>query len=263
MTTSATSAADVVVHADADVLAAATAARLITALTDAQAARGSASVVLTGGGTGIAILEQIRRSPARDALDWSRLDVYWGDERFVPADDAERNDKQAREALLDQVPLDPARVHAVAASDGEFGDDPDAAAAAYTRVLATAAAGDGVPAFDVMLLGLGGEGHTASIFPDTPAAREAERSVVAVRDCPKPPPTRVSLTFPAIRRAQEVWLVTAGSAKAEAVAAAHRGAGEVTLPVAGARGTGRTLWLLDTEAAAELPWSPRVQERYP
>ncbi|GAA1191190.1 6-phosphogluconolactonase [Prauserella alba] len=272
MSTSASQAGDVVVHSDAAVLAAATAARLITALTDAQAARGSASVVLTGGGTGIAILEQMRRSPARDAVDWSRLDVFWGDERFVPAGDPERNEKQAREALLDHVPVDPARVHAMAPSDGEFGDDPDAAAAAYAQALATAAeatatatvatAGD-VPAFDVMLLGLGGEGHTASIFPDTPAAHEAERSVVAVRDCPKPPPTRVSLTFPAIRRATEVWLVTAGAAKADAVAAAHRGVGEVELPVAGARGTARTLWLLDTEAAAELPWSQRVQENHP
>ncbi|MCR3722994.1 MULTISPECIES: 6-phosphogluconolactonase [Prauserella salsuginis group] len=258
MSTSASPAGDVVVHSDADVLAAATAARLITALTDAQAARGSASVVLTGGGTGIAILEQVRRSPAKDAVDWSRLDVFWGDERFVPADDPERNEKQAREALLDHVPVDPARVHAMAAADGEFGDDPDAAAAAYAQVLATAASGADAPTFDVILLGLGGEGHTASIFPDTPAAHEAERSVVAVRDCPKPPPTRVSLTFPAIRRATEVWLVTAGAAKAGAVAAAHRGVGEVELPVAGARGTGRTLWLLDTEAAAELPWSQRV-----
>lgn len=258
MSSTASPAGDVVVHADADVVAAATAARLITALTDAQAARGSASVVLTGGGTGIAILEQVRRSPARDAVDWSRLDVFWGDERFLPAEDPERNEKQAREALLDHVPVDPARVHAIAASDGEFGDDPDAAAAAYARILAAASADGDVPRFDVMLLGLGGEGHTASIFPDTPAAREAERQVVAVRDCPKPPPTRVSLTFPAIRRATEVWLVTTGTAKAEAVAAAHRGVGEVALPVAGARGTDRTRWLLDTEAAAELPWSQHV-----
>lgn len=249
---------EVVVHSDADVLAAATAARLITALADAQAARGSASVVLTGGGTGIAILEQVRRSPARDAVDWARLDVFWGDDRFVPADDPERNEKQAREALLDHVPVDPARVHAMAPSDGEFGDDPDAAAADYARVLAATATDGDVPAFDVMILGLGGEGHTASIFPGTPAAHETERSVVAVRDCPKPPPTRVSLTFPAIRRATEVWLVTTGAAKAEAVAAAHRGVGEIELPVAGARGTDRTRWLLDTDAAAELPWSQHV-----
>lgn len=238
---------EVVVYENPDLLAAATAARLVTRIVDVQAAKGSASVVLTGGGTGIAILKELRDSSARDAIDWSRLDVYWGDERFVPADSDERNEKQAREALLDHVPLDPKRVHAMAPSDGEFGDDVDAAAAAYAEILTAE-----VPAFDIMLLGLGGEGHTASIFPESPAVYEKERSVVAVRDCPKPPPTRISLTLPAIRRAQDIWLVTGGDAKADAVAQALAGAGEVEIPVAGARGSRRTLWLLDRGSASKL-----------
>ncbi|OLZ44610.1 6-phosphogluconolactonase [Amycolatopsis keratiniphila] len=238
---------EVVVYENPDLLAAAAAARLVTRIVDVQAAKGSASVVLTGGGTGIAILRELRDSSARDAIDWSRLDVYWGDERFVPADSDERNEKQAREALLDHVPLDPKRVHAMAPSDGEFGDDVDAAAAAYAEILTPE-----VPAFDIMLLGLGGEGHTASIFPDSPAVHEKERSVVAVRDCPKPPPTRISLTLPAIRRAQDIWLVTGGDAKADAVAQALAGAGEVEIPVAGARGSRRTLWLLDRGSASKL-----------
>ncbi|MFE5566361.1 6-phosphogluconolactonase [Amycolatopsis japonica] len=238
---------EVVVYENPDLLAAAAAARLVTRIVDVQAAKGSASVVLTGGGTGIAILRELRDSSARDAIDWSRLDVYWGDERFVPADSDERNEKQAREALLDHVPLDPKRVHAMAPSDGEFGDDVDAAAAAYAEILTA-----DVPAFDIMLLGLGGEGHTASIFPDSPAVHEKERSVVAVRDCPKPPPTRISLTLPAIRRAQDIWLVTGGDAKADAVAQALAGAGEVEIPVAGARGSRRTLWLLDRGSASKL-----------
>ncbi|RSM80173.1 6-phosphogluconolactonase [Amycolatopsis sp. WAC 01375] len=238
---------EVVVYENPDLLAAAAAARLVTRIVDVQAAKGSASVVLTGGGTGIAILRELRDSSARDAIDWSRLDLYWGDERFVPADSDDRNEKQAREALLDHVPLDPKRVHAMAPSDGEFGDDVDAAAAAYAEVLAANDA-----AFDIMLLGLGGEGHTASIFPDSPAVHEKERSVVAVRDCPKPPPTRISLTLPAIRRAQDIWLVTGGDAKADAVAQALAGAGEVQIPVAGARGSRRTLWLLDRGSASKL-----------
>ncbi|MEU8418432.1 6-phosphogluconolactonase [Amycolatopsis japonica] len=238
---------EVVVYENPDLLAAAAAARLVTRIVDVQAAKGSASVVLTGGGTGIAILRELRDSSARDAIDWSRLDVYWGDERFVPADSDDRNEKQAREALLDHVPLDPKRVHAMAPSDGEFGDDVDAAAAAYAEILAANDA-----AFDIMLLGLGGEGHTASIFPDSPAVYEKERSVVAVRDCPKPPPTRISLTLPAIRRAQDIWLVTGGDAKADAVAQALAGAGEVEIPVAGARGSRRTLWLLDRGSASKL-----------
>ncbi|WP_340683109.1 6-phosphogluconolactonase [Amycolatopsis coloradensis] len=238
---------EVVVYENPDLLAAAAAARLVTRIVDVQAAKGSASVVLTGGGTGIAILRELRDSSARDAIDWSRLDLYWGDERFVPADSDDRNEKQAREALLDHVPLDPKRVHAMAPSDGEFGDDVDNAAAAYADVLAANDA-----AFDIMLLGLGGEGHTASIFPDSPAVHEKERSVVAVRDCPKPPPTRISLTLPAIRRAQDIWLVTGGDAKADAVAQALAGAGEVEIPVAGARGSRRTLWLLDRGSASKL-----------
>jgi 6-phosphogluconolactonase len=244
-----------------ELLAAATAARLITQLADAQAARGSASVVLTGGRTGIAVLEQVRAAPARDTVDWSRVDFYWGDERFLPAGHADRNETQARAALLDHLPVDADRVHPMDASDAVR--TPEEAAEAYTALLAGAAAGAEYPApsFDVCLLGVGEEGHTASLFPDSPAVHETRLPVVAVRDCPKPPPVRVSLTLPAIRRAVEVWLVTTGAGKAEAVATALDGADEVTLPAAGARGQRGTLWLLDDAAAAKAPGasaSPQV-----
>ncbi|MFD1150397.1 6-phosphogluconolactonase [Saccharothrix hoggarensis] len=247
---------EVVVHRDGDLLAAATAARLVTSLVDAQTARGSASLVLTGGRTGIAVLEHLRATPARDAVDWTRVDLYWGDERFLPAGHPERNETQAREALLDHVPVPASRVHVMEPSDGRFGDDPEAAAEAYADVLAAAARPEdhgSVPSFDVCLLGVGEEGHVASIFPDSPAVHERERAVVAVRDCPKPPPTRVSLTLPAIRASREVWLMTTGAAKAAAVAEGLAGAGEVELPAAGARGQRRTLWLLDPAAAAKAP----------
>lgn len=249
-------APQVVVYANADLLAAATAARLVTRLVDAQAARGAASLVLTGGGTGIAVLEHLRATPARDAIDWSRVDLYWGDERFLPAGHPDRNETQARAALLDHVPVRPDRVHLMEPSDGKFGDDPEAAADAYAEVLAAAARPEDhgpVPAFDVCLLGVGGEGHTASVFPSSPAVYETDRTVVAVHGCPKPPPTRVTLTLPAIRRAAEVWLMTTGAPKAAAVAMALGGAGEVQVPAAGAQGQRRTLWLLDRPAAAKVP----------
>ncbi|WP_173861619.1 6-phosphogluconolactonase, partial [Streptomyces aureus] len=121
-----------VVHRDKELMAEAAAARLITKIVDAQAARGSASVVLTGGRNGNGLLAALGSAPARDAIDWSRLDLWWGDERFLPEGDPERNVTQAREALLDRVPLDPARVHAMPASDGPYGSDVDAAAAAST-----------------------------------------------------------------------------------------------------------------------------------
>ncbi len=104
-----------------------------------------------------------------------------------------------------------------------------------------------------MLLGVGEEGHTASLFPDTPYVRETERAVVGVHDCPKPPPTRISLTLPTIRAASEVWLMTTGVAKTESVAAALSGADPVDIPAAGAWGRDRTLWLLDGAAASAVP----------
>jgi 6-phosphogluconolactonase len=247
---------EVVVFATQALLAAAAAARLVTRVVDVQASRGSASVVLTGGGTGIALLEQLRSSPARDAIDWGRVDLYWGDERFLPSGHPERNETQAREALLDHVPVDPARVYPMAPSGGEYGDDVDAAAEAYAALLRSHARPEdhgAVPTFDVLLLGIGGEGHTASIFPSSPAGYETERTVVGVHGCPKPPPTRITLTLPAIRSAAEVWLATAGADKAAAVAMALGGAGPTQIPAAGARGRRRTLWLLDRAAAAKLP----------
>lgn len=245
----------VVVHSGADLLAKAAAARLVTRLVDAQAARGRASIVLTGGGVGTETLRELRANPARDAVDWSRVDVWWGDERFVPAGDPERNDLQAAEALLDAVPLDPERVHRFAAADGPYAGNPEAAAAAYAAELEAATRPEdhgSVPRFDVLLLGIGEEGHIASIFPEAPAAYET-RPVAAVRGCPKPPPTRLTLTFPAIAAATEVWVLAAGAAKAAAVALALGGAGQVQVPAAGARGVSRTLWLLDRAAASRLP----------
>ena len=251
----------IAVHPDKDTLAAATAARLITTLVDLQAAGTVPRLVLTGGGVGIQLLRDVATSPARDAVDWGVVDVYWGDERFVPADDDERNEKQAREALLDGLPLDPARVHPMPAApaDGGTPDEARAAAEDYARVLADQAGPDdgGVPAFDITLVGMGDEGHTLSVFPDSPAVHEQAATVVAVLDCPKPPPTRISLTLAAARCSREVWVVAAGGGKAPAVAGALGGTPETELPVGGARGTELTRWLLDTEAAARLPEGSR------
>ena len=249
-------APDIAVHAGADVLATAVAARLVTKLVDLQAGGTTPKIVLTGGSTGIAVLEQIRATVARDAVDWGKVEFYWGDERFLPPGHPERNETQAREALLDHVPVDPAKVFPMGADTGTGAAGAEAAADAYERILARAARPEDhgpVPSFDVLMLGMGGEGHTASIFPHSPAVYETERAVVAVHGCPKPPPTRVSLTLPAIRRAAEVWIMTTGEEKAAAVSMALRGAGEVAIPVAGAQGRRRTRWLLDRSAASKLP----------
>src|ERR1700744_1503635 len=199
----------VTMHRDASLLAKAAAARLVTRLVDAVTAHGSASLVLTGGGIGTAVLAELAAAPARDAVDWRHVDIWWGDERFEPEGSPERNETAARGALLDHVDVDPARVHPMAPSNGPGGDDPEAAAGRYAAELARAAKPEDhgpVPAFDVMLLGIGPEGHVASLFPGQPALYD-ERSVVAVRSSPKPPPTRISLTFPSINAAKEVWIL--------------------------------------------------------
>lgn len=247
---------ELVLHPDADVLAQAVAARLLTHLVDAQSRRGRASVVLTGGGVGTATLAAVADSPVQAALDWSRVDVWWGDERFLPSGDAERNETGAQDALLTRVPIPAERIHAMPPIDGPDGDDPAAAARRYADELAAAArpGEDGtVPTFDVLMLGVGPDGHVASLFPEQPATGELDRDVVAVHDAPKPPPTRLSLTFRAINAAREVWLVAAGAGKAEAVAAALSGADRTRIPAAGVRGRERTRWLLDRAAASQLP----------
>jgi 6-phosphogluconolactonase len=246
----------VVIYHDASLLAEAVAARLITRIADVQAARGEASVVLTGGGVGTASLAAVARSPARSAVDWGHLNVWWGDERFLPAGDDQRNETQARAALLDRVPVRNDRVHPMPAADAaDVHANPETAADLYRTVLAAAARPENhsrVPTFDVLLLGVGPDAHVASLFPDQPALYET-RPVVAVHGAPKPPPIRLTLTLPAIRSASEVWLVVAGEDKAAAVRMALSGGGEIQVPAAGARGRHRTLWLLDRAAASSLP----------
>lgn len=244
---------ELIVHPDAGLLAKAASARLITALVDAQARNGEASLVLTGGGIGIALLRAVRADPALEAVNWSKVDIWWGDERFVPADSPDRNALQAREALLSHLPVDEKRVFEMGSLAPEGADgftEPEQAAADYAAQLAAhAPEGAEVPAFDVLLLGIGPEGHVASIFPHSQAAQASE-PVVAVRESPKPPPNRVSLTYSAIQAARQVWVIAAGEEKADAVAAALAGASALELPAAAATGQERTLWLVDRAAAS-------------
>ncbi|MBE0010691.1 MULTISPECIES: 6-phosphogluconolactonase [unclassified Arthrobacter] len=258
------------IHPDSSLLAATVAARLITRLVDVQNERGSATVVLTGGALGTAALAAVADSPACSAVDWSRVDFWWGDERFLSASDPDRNAVQARQALLGKLGLAESQVHEFGSSD-DFADQ-DAAAADYAARLQDAAdaeralanegddgdrAGDSqdprLPRFDVLLLGVGPDAHIASLFPEMPGIRTKEQTVVGVADAPKPPPLRISLTLEALNSAQEIWIAAGGQDKAGAVGLALAGAGTVQVPASGARGQRKTLWLIDQEAAAQLP----------
>jgi 6-phosphogluconolactonase len=245
---------EVVVHRDPAALADAVAARLVTRLVEVQASRGQVHLCLTGGRIGTAVLGALAHSPARDSVDWSTVHVWWGDDRYVAHDDPDRNDLQARAALLDHVALDPRNVHPVPASDS--GLDVDSAAAAYAAELRAASRPDDhaeVPSFDVTLLSIGPDTHINSLFPQLPATHETRRWVVGVHGSPKPPPLRVTLTFPAVQASREVWLLGSGVEKSDAVRLALSDAGQVQVPAAGARGRERTVVLLDEAASAALP----------
>ncbi|MCS5733313.1 6-phosphogluconolactonase [Herbiconiux daphne] len=244
----------VLVHPDKESLAGSVAARFITKVIDILDEFEEANIVLTGGTMGSAVLAAIKASPASDTIDWSRINFWWGDERFVPKGDPDRNDLQAREALLDHIPVDESRVHAFPASD-EIADI-DEAARSYARELAEAAPdGADYPRFDIMFLGVGPDGHIASLFPGHDEIRITDATVVPVRNSPKPPPLRLTLTLPVIQSADRIWMVLAGADKASALGLALAGASIDEVPVAGAEGRKRTVFFVDREAAAEVPQS--------
>jgi 6-phosphogluconolactonase len=237
----------VVVHDDAPSLARHVAAALLDLVERDQASGGVPSIVLTGGGIAEAIHRQVARQSVGRNVDWRRVDLWWGDERYVPADDPERNAGQAREMWLSHVDVDPDRVHEMPASDEDYVGVHDAAAAYAEEVRA-----HGTGAFDLVMLGVGPDGHIASLFPGSTHLDVDDAVAVAVTDSPKPPPQRVSLTFGALNRTRRVWFLVSGDGKADAV---DRALGEADLhdiPATGVRGRVATVWFLDAAAASRL-----------
>jgi 6-phosphogluconolactonase len=234
------------VHEDAETLATSVAGELLTRLADAQAAGHVPQIALTGGTIADAVHREVARRSAESDVDWSRVEVWWGDERFVAPDDPERNAGQARAALLDAVGVDPARVHEMP-STADAGSVEEAASA-YSETLRERGRGE----FEVVMLGVGPDGHVASLFPGNPALDVDDRIAVGVTDSPKPPPERVSLTFAALNRARAVWFLVSGDAKAPAVARALGGADLHDVPAAGVAGHEETIWFLDRASASAL-----------
>lgn len=223
--------------ADAESLAARVAAELGDRIATIQADR-TPTLVLTGGTVAKVVYGQL----SADSADWTDVDYFWGDERWVPAGHADRNDREAHEAFLDRFSVPDARVHAMPADDGSR--SLEEAAADYARVLPA-----GRP-FDITLLGMGPDAHIASLFPGHPQLSITDRPTAAVEDSPKPPPRRITLTYPVINASDAVWFIVSGAGKAEAVRAAL--AGETQAPAGAASGTGETVWWLDRDAASLL-----------
>jgi 6-phosphogluconolactonase len=240
---------EVLVHAGPDEVAEALATRLMARLAEIQRDFRIPQLALTGGRIATKAYARLAAEGANSAVEWSRVELWWGDERFVPADDADRNAKQALDLLAEPLRLNHERIHVMPASDS--GLDLDQAADAYAKEL-------GTTVFDICLLGMGPDGHVASIFPEHPSSY-ATGDVIAVRGSPKPPPERISLILPVINRSREVWFIVSGADKAAAAKMALLGAGPVQVPAGGVAAAERTLWLMDRDAASQLP--PDMQQR--
>ncbi|AAT89005.1 6-phosphogluconolactonase [Leifsonia xyli subsp. xyli str. CTCB07] len=201
---------------------------------------------------GIAVLEAVNASLARDTIDWSKVHFWWGDERFVERESRDRNERQAREALLDYLDVPAENIHPFPAED-DIPDIDEAVRVFAAELEAFAPDGELFPKFDITFLGVGPDGHIASLFPDRPGIRETEATVIAEREAPKPPPQRLSLTRPVLNASDRIWLVLAGSDKASALGLALAGASYTEVPVAGAKGRKRTVFFVDLDAAVEVP----------
>jgi 6-phosphogluconolactonase len=242
------SGSQVVRLSSADAVAERVAGDVLTLLRGAQASGRDPHVVLTGG----SITRKVHAAMAvgEPAPDWRRVDFWWGDERYVAGDDEERNAGQAWEDLLTRVPVDPERVHAMPAADDDY-LDVDAAAWAHAEQVSAAMALDAGPWFDVLMLGIGPDGHCASLFPGRGEV-DSEAVVLAVRDSPKPPPVRITMGMTTLRRARHVVFVATGEEKADAVARSVAGGALRETPAAGPRGLESTTWYVDDLAASLL-----------
>lgn len=210
-----------------------------------------AHIALTGGSMGSTVLRAVAAHPKVDRIDWSLVHFWWGDERFVARADQDRNALQSREALLDRIEVPAQNIHEIAAADD--GLTLDEAAQAYASELARF--GDEEhdwPSFAVCFLGVGPDGHIASLFPDRSEVTETDAAALPVRDSPKPPPERVTLTRPVINSSKRVWLVLTGADKASALGLALAGASYTNVPAAGAKGRKRTIFFVDQAAASEV-----------
>ncbi len=232
------------VYESAGRLIEAVAHRTVHAIEAAIAERGRCAWALSGGRTPVDAFRKLAAEPYRSSMEWDRLDVFWGDERVVPADHAESNYNAAREALLDRVPLPERNVHRVRTGLGA-----DGAADDYGRVLGDAF-GSARPRFGLVWLGMGVDGHTASLFPGSGAAGERERMVAAVRT-DDGGPQRVTLTVPALNAARETLILVSGESKADMLRQVlTRAEPTAALPVTLVRPTEGVLrWMVDADAA--------------
>jgi len=238
--------------ADAGSLSEAAGHEFVRCAREAVAARGRFAVALSGGSTPQRLYQLLAAEPLRDRVDWGRVEIFWGDERCVPPDHPESNYRMAREAMLAQLPIPDEHIHRLEAERADHNGAARDYEATIGRVFGVSA-GSEPPAFDVILLGMGPDGHTASLFPHTKALEETTRWVVA-NFVPKLDTERLTLTRPILNRAREVLFLVAGADKAEPLAEVLTGPSDpVRLPSQSIQPAGRLVWYVDRAAAGRLP----------
>ncbi len=245
------------VFPDAEAVSRAAAEEFVRRAAEAIAARERFVVALSGGSTPKRLYELLAGPSLRSQVDWGRVEVFWGDERCVPPDNKDSNYHMAQEAMLSRLPIPPDRVHRMQAERPDL----DAAARDYQAMIARTfgvdAGAPAPPAFDLILLGMGPDGHTASLFPDTTALAETTRWVV-VNHVPKFAANRLTMTYPLLNSALEVLFVVAGADKADRLAEILEGPADPRrLPSQRVRpANGLLAWYVDRQASARLTPTP-------
>jgi 6-phosphogluconolactonase len=243
------------VYGDAEQLARAAAELFVTAASEAISARGRFRVALSGGSTPRRVYELLATTPFSSRIDWDHVDVFWGDERYVPPDDLDSNYRMTAEALLSHVPVPLANIHRVPTEISP----PSAAAGAYEDTIRKSFLGDSnsVPQFDLVYLGLGTNGHTASLFPHSPTLQETSRLVLA-DFVPEVNTWRISMTAPLLNRGRTVAFVTEGQQKAQVLRDVLLGPRDPErLPAQLIAPEGKLLWMVDDAAAALVSTTDR------
>ncbi len=226
---------------DPEILAASCASRLLEELIRLQARQGTVHLGLTGGRTANRIYKHFAEIVPGSQFDPDSLQLWWADERFVPPTHPDRNSQQALAILAKSVPISSANTHIMPAADSKA--DPSEAAFAYAEELS------GV-SFDICLLGVGDDGHVASIFPNHPSFK-ATGKVIGVTNAPEPPQEHISLTLNTLNQSKRIWVIASGISKSAVIKRAAQK--DPNLPLSHVNGQISTQWWLDEDAAAELP----------
>ncbi|HZO73199.1 MAG TPA: 6-phosphogluconolactonase [Ktedonobacteraceae bacterium] len=239
----------VLIYPDKDTLSHAAAQHVVQIANESIVTHGRFTLALSGGSTPKTLYSLLGSEPYRSQIDWAQVEVFWSDERCVPPESEESNFHLAQEVLLDRVPLSPAQIHRMPADLA----DRDAASRAYSLEMQKVFGTNRIPSFDLLQLGMGPEGHTASLFPHQPSLHEQERLVMPVT-VPKPPPPRLTFTPLLLNAAVHILFLVTGADKADAIQAVLEGPyqpdeypAQIVRPP-----KGEVTWMLDTAAAEKL-----------